>query len=179
MTGAQLTNCMLVSRTADSWLNLENECTSCQVDLEVQDKRNWIPSGKMEHSSVSDRSNEMLIMTPSRVYKPKNVQKCPELERWDFEFFATSKGAPWNPNPAAGEMAADALPADMAVPMSAPAPVPQVVVAAAPVDRAASRLYIRRSDVQKYGYSMDCLGCTSMTTNTTALVFVVGGWRIA
>ena len=54
VTDAQLTNCMLVSRTADSWLNLENECTSCQFDLEVQDKRNWIPSGKMEHSSASE-----------------------------------------------------------------------------------------------------------------------------
>ena len=58
-----------------------------------------------------------------------------------------------------------ALPADMAVPMPAPAPVPQVVVAAALVDRAASRLYIRRADVQKYGY---CLGCRSVMTNTTA-----------
>ena len=54
------------------------------------------------------------------------------------------------------------------VPMPAPAPVPQIVVAAAPVDRAASRLYIRRADVQKYGYSMNCLGCRSVMTNTTA-----------
>ena len=70
-------------------------------------------------------------------------------------------------NPAAGEMAADALPADMAGPMLALAPVPQVVVAA-PVDRAASRLYIRWSDVQKYGYSMNCPGCRSVMTGATA-----------
>ena len=76
----------------------------------------------------------------------------------------TLKGTPWNPNPAA----ADALPADMAVPMPAPAPVPQVVVAAAPVDRAASRVYIKKADVQKYGYSMNCPGCRSVMTNTTA-----------
>ena len=50
----QLMNCMLVSRTADSWLNLDNECTSCRFDLEVQDNRNWIPSGKMEHSMASE-----------------------------------------------------------------------------------------------------------------------------
>ena len=62
----------------------------------------------------------------------------------------TLKGTPWNPNPAAGEMAADALPADMAVPMPAPAPVPQIVVEAAPVDRAASRVYIKKADVQKF-----------------------------
>ena len=65
-------------------------------------------------------------------------------------------------------MAADALPADMAVPMPAPAPVPQVVVAAAPVDRATSRVYIKKADVQKFGYSMNCPGCRSAMTNTTA-----------
>ena len=73
--------------------------------------------------SLRDRSDEMLIMTPSGVYNSRNVRRRPELERWDFEFLTTLKGTPWNPNPAAGEMAADALPADMAVPMPAPAPV--------------------------------------------------------
>ena len=54
VTDAQRMNCMLVCRTADSWLNLENECTSCRFDQEVQDKRNWIPSGKMGHSLASE-----------------------------------------------------------------------------------------------------------------------------
>ena len=107
-------------------------------------------------------------MTSSGVYTTRNVRRRPESERWDFEFLTTLKVTPWNQNPAAGEMAADALPADMAVPMPVPAPVPQVVVAATPVDRAASRLYIRRSDVQKYGYSMNCPGCRSVMAGTTA-----------
>ena len=59
---------------------------------------------------IRDRSDEMLNMTPSGVYKTRNVRKRPELERWDFEFLTTSKGTPWKLNPAAGEMAADALP---------------------------------------------------------------------
>ena len=117
---------------------------------------------------IRDRSDEMLIMTTSGVYKTRNVRRRPELERWDFEFLMTLKGTPWNPNPAAGEMAADALPTDMAVSMPAPAPVPQVVVAAALVDRAASRVCIKKADVQKYGYSMNCPGCRSVMTNTTA-----------
>ena len=62
--------------------------------------------------SIRDRSDEMLIMTPSGVYKTRNVRRRPESERWDFEFLTTLKGTPWNPNPAVGEMAADALPAD-------------------------------------------------------------------
>ena len=87
----------------------------------------------------------MLIMTTSGVYKTRNVRRRPELERWDFEFFTTLKGTPRNPNPAAGEVAADALPADITVPMPAPAPVPQIVVALAPVD----------------------FGCRSVMVNTT------------
>ena len=67
----------------------------------------------------------MLIITTSGVYKTRNVRRRPELERWDCQFLMTLKGTLWNPNPAAGEMAADALPADMAVPMPAPAPVPR------------------------------------------------------
>ena len=66
------------------------------------------------------------------------------------------------------ESGGGALPAEMAVPMPAPAPVPQVVVAVAPVDRAASKLCIRRFDVQKNGYSMSCSGCRSVMTGTTA-----------
>ena len=58
---------------------------------------------------IRDRSDEKLIMTTSGVYKTRNVRRRPESERWDFEFFMTLKGTPWNPNPA-GEMAADALP---------------------------------------------------------------------
>ena len=44
-----------------------------------------------------DRSDDMLIMTPSGVYKWRNVRRRPELERWDFEFLTTLKGMPWNP----------------------------------------------------------------------------------
>ena len=86
------------------------------------------------------RSDEMLTVTSSGEHKTRDVRRRPELERWDFEFLTTSKGTSWNPNLAAGEMAAGALPADMAVPTPAPAPVPQVVVAAAPVDRAAAEI---------------------------------------
>ena len=88
-------------------------------------------------TGIRDRSDEMLIITPSGVYKMRNVRRRPELERWDFEILTTLMGTPWNPNPPAGEMAAETLPEDMSVPMPAPARVPQVVVAAALVDRAA------------------------------------------
>ena len=68
-------------------------------------------------------------MTSSGVYKNEECSNKKMLERLDFEFLTTLKSTPWNPNPPAGEMAADALSTDMAVPMPAPAPVPPVVVA--------------------------------------------------
>ena len=52
---------------------------------------------------------------------------------------------------------ADALPADKAM-----------LTPAAPVDRAASRVYIKMADVQKFGYSMNCPLCKSVTTNMRA-----------
>ena len=162
-------NCMLVSRTADSWLNLDNECTSCRFDLEVQDKRNWIPKWQDgAFIGIRDRSDEMLIMTTNGVYNTRNVRRRPELERWDFEFLMTLKGTPWNPNPAAGEMAADALPADMAVSDASTSTSSSDRGGGCTVDRAASRVYIKKTDVQKFGYSMNCLGCRSVMTNTTA-----------
>ena len=88
---------------------------------------------------IRDGSDGMFIMAPSGVYNLKNVRRRSEVKRWDFEFLTTLKGAPCTPNPTAGEMAAGALPADIAVPMLAPAPVPPVVVAAVQVDRAARR----------------------------------------
>ena len=125
---------------------------------------------------IRDRSDEMLIMTTSGVYKTRNVRRHPELERWDFEFLMTLKGTPWNHNPAAGEMAADALPADMAVPMPAPAPAPPIVVEAAPVDRAASRVYIKKADVQKFGYSMNC---PRTRRHVRTLKNVARDWKVA
>ena len=59
---------------------------------------------------------------------------------------------PWSTNPAAGEEAADALPADKAGTNARTSPSGRCG------DRTASRLYIRRADMQKYGYSMICLG---------------------
>ena len=99
---------------------------------------------------IRDRSDEMLIMTTSGVYKTRNVRRRPELERCDFEFLMTLKGYAVEPD-SGGRKDGDALPADMAVPMPAPAPVPQVVVAAAPVDivqraKCSRRLMCRNSD---------------------------------
>ena len=154
------------------WRSLWTVCGSAR-SAEIIGRCLPYANGRTEIIGIRDRSDEMLIMTTSGVYKTMNVRtmnvrRRPELERLDFEFLVTLNGTPWNPNPAAGEMAADALPTDMAVSMPAPVPVPQIAVAAAPVDRAASRAFIKNADVQKFGYSINCFGCRLVMTNTTA-----------
>ena len=52
---------------------------------------------------IRDRSDEMLIMTPSGgVYKTRNVRRRPESERWDFEFLTTLKGLSVEPESGGG-----------------------------------------------------------------------------
>ena len=141
---AQLTSCMLANRTADSWLNLENECIFCRFDLGgTRPSETGLARWSIHRYQRSQRRD-----ADHDCEQERNVQRRPESERWDFEFLTTLKGSPCNPNPPMH------FPLIWAVPVPVPAPIPQVVVAAAPVDRAASRLYMRRSDVQKYGCSM-------------------------
>ena len=55
MTDAQLTNCMLVSRSEEFVFEFRERVYFMPIRLGgVLDKQNWIPSGKMEHSSVSE-----------------------------------------------------------------------------------------------------------------------------
>ena len=83
-------NCMLVSRTADSWLNLENECTSCRFEMEVQDNAKLDPKWQDEaFIGIRDRSDEMLIMTTSGVYK---TRKCSEnAQSWSVGISSSSR----------------------------------------------------------------------------------------
>ena len=41
-------------------------------------------------------------MTPSGVYKTRNVRRRPELERWDFEFLTDAEGYAVEPEPGGG-----------------------------------------------------------------------------
>ena len=105
-----------------------------------------------------------------------------DAQRWTdgtFKCLTTLKGTPWNPNLAAGEMSADAFREDMTVAQPAPSAVAPVLVAAAPVDRAASRSYIRRPDAQKYGYSIGCRSVRRARLLVRTLKTVAGCWSNA
>ena len=99
----------------------------------------------------------------------RNVRRHPELERWDFEFLTTLKGTPWNPNPPAGEMAVDALQTwqfrcqhqHQHQFLRSWWQLHRWIVQRA--ERAS-----RKVDVQKFGFSMNFLGCRSVMTKTTA-----------
>ena len=96
--GRTSTTCMLASRTADSWLISQ---TSVLMPIRPGGARQATLDPKWQDGAfigIRDRSDEMLIMKPSGVYKTRNVRRRTELERWDFEFLTTL----WSPNPAAG-----------------------------------------------------------------------------
>ena len=117
-TVAQLKSCMLVRRTADSGLNFWERV--CFIPIRLGGARQAKLDPKWHDEAfigIRHRSDEMLIMTSSGVYKTRNVRRRPKLDRWDFEFRTTFRGYALEPEPDGGEMAADALPADMAVPM--------------------------------------------------------------
>ena len=120
---AQLTNCMLASRTTDSWMNPGERvyfmpirpggARQAKLDPKWQDGA---------FICTRDRSDEMLVMTPSGVYKTRTCSETPRVGalglRVPHDVEGYSRGTRIQE---AGEMAADALPADMAVPMPAPA----------------------------------------------------------
>ena len=124
----------------------------------------------MFHGRVADQHNSHLsqIMTPSGVVQNEDCSKTPRVGALGLRVPDDVEGYAVEPESRGGRDGSRCTSRRYRVPMPAPVPVPQIVVATAPVDRAASRLYIRRADVQKYGYSMNCLGCRSVMTNTTA-----------
>ena len=115
-------------------------CSSCHFVLEVHDKQKLDPEcHEGTFIGIRDRSD---------VECRKNEERARGGKSWNHGISSLTD-TPWKPAPVEGDVAADALSADMAVPMPAPAPVLPVVVAAAPVGRAASKLYIKRAHVHK------------------------------
>ena len=90
-------------------------CSSCHFVLEVHDKQKLDPEcHEGTFIGIRDRSD---------VECRKNEERARGGKSWNHGISSLTD-TPWKPAPVAGDMAADALPADMAVPMPAPAPVP-------------------------------------------------------
>ena len=151
---------MLVSRTADSGLNLENECTSCHFDLEVQDKQNWIPSGKMVPSSASEVAvsvqNEECAETPGVGALGLRIPH-------DVEGYAVEPESGGGRDGSRCTLRRYGSPRCQHLHQSLKSWWQRHRWT-----EQRSKCYIRRADVQTNGHSMNCLGCRSVMTNTTA-----------
>ena len=101
------------------------------------------------------QSNEAMIMTTEGVMKARTVRRLPGPDRWDQEDWENLKGLPWAWKPIRTKM-----PGSSPIPISdAPLPLPAAAEKAAAKPR---RFYIRKADVQRYGYTPGCRGCEAI-----------------
>eukprot|EP00972_Heterocapsa_arctica_P113911 16439725-Heterocapsa_arctica.AAC.1 len=49
---------------------------------------------------IRERSDEILVMTETGVYKARLYRRMPEEARWDADFLSKLIGVPWDPVPA-------------------------------------------------------------------------------
>ena len=113
---------------------------------------------------IRDRSDEILVMTSTGVYKARTFKRKPEEERWDAGFLSTCVGLPWKPVPSSGEVTV--LPAKVLVVPAVTTPIPEV----RPDDREVGRrrLYIKKADLEEHGYTDGCPGCIAAQFGLTA-----------
>ena len=139
--------------------------------------------GKMEeryHQGIwlglRQKSDEALIGTENGVIKVRSVRRVVEEKRWEAKLFMGLKGTPQQPIPgriddhvptATGKMGSKEDEHDHQVPMpDLPEADPHIDLRAAPApDRSAPRMYVKQTDIDKYGKTVACPGCeTSGTT---------------
>ena len=138
--------------------------------------------GKMEeryHQGIwlglRQKSDEAIIATDRGVVKVKSVRRVIESKRWEAEMFMRMQGTPQQPVPGRLDdhipTAIDEKPSgeDEHVPETMPdlpAAEPSFDLRAAPAqERAAPRMYVKQSDIDKYGKTLTCPGCDSAGTN--------------
>ena len=106
---------------------------------------------------LKERSEELLVMTPNGVYRARTMFRKPIQERFDSEFLKQCKGTPWQPVPS--EDGASDLPKTIVIPASQGS-MPEPVV----TEPQTRRVYIKKSDLVKYGYTQGCPGCDAART---------------
>ena len=118
---------------------------------------------------VLPRTSEVLVMTSKGVKKGATIQRLAEDQRWKVEGFDDLFGTPWQMLRPAVAVAADAIPAvdvRVAGPLAlAPERRPQVAVpAAVPGGSGPRALYVRARDIEQFGSTPGCPGCSDLLT---------------
>ena len=107
------------------------------------------------------RNADVLAITDDGVIRGTSVHRRPEQERWDTTDLDKLKGLPWNRRPHEREMS------ELPLPISLP-PMELPPVEAKDREFAPRRVYIKRTDIEQFGMTVDCPGCEAMITGGAA-----------
>ena len=104
---------------------------------------------------TNTKNSELLLLTPEGVVRGLSCTRMPEAQRWSTEELDNLKGLPWRWAPPA-EGGGEARPLRIDLPEPA-VPPPVRVHGERPF--ATRRLYILKSDIDRYGATPSCAGC--------------------
>ena len=105
-----------------------------------------------------ERTGASLFLTPEGMIRGTGVHKILEVDRWNDTFLKTVKGLPWKPKTDVRALPNPAY-ADGEGPPAAPMPI---VMTLPPVKE--RKMYVRRSDLDKYGGTEDCQACMELSS---------------
>ena len=110
-------------------------------------------------------SGEPIIGTADGVVKAKDFRRKVILkDRWDKEMFSRFKGVPWEPVP--GRSGEIELKCKVSLPMLEEAITKSVQVRDEHMPR---RFRIKKSDLERYGYTIGCPGCRAANRGLVAV----------
>ena len=105
---------------------------------------------------VRDASNEYFVGTPDGVFKTRNIQLKPESQKSELSQLQAITGTPWCMVPGREATLVQPLPAIIQPLPIADAPrLPRPLVE----ESAPRQLYIRKAELDKYGYTPGCPRC--------------------
>ena len=104
------------------------------------------------YGGVNPRSSEALVSNEHGTFRARTIRRLADGSKWDADMIKHMKGAPWDLTTIerVSVSMSDRVDMPMEVPMP---PEPEVKV---------RRLYVKRTDIAKFGYTTGCLGCSAM-----------------
>ena len=116
------------------------------------------------------KSNEAIIGTETGVYKARTLRRLAPDAKWDIEYLKKMVGTPYEPVPGRpGEGITMGKPEDANMEKQddqagVDAELAEIPTNEARAPAATRKMYVRKADVEKYGNTSGCNGCTAALT---------------
>ena len=104
---------------------------------------------------VHPRTSEALCANSNGTFRTRTVKRLPEEERWDATAIRELIGLPWD------FKSSDAPDAEVVIDK-----VPEVVPPEPVIEVKARRFYVTKKDIDKFGFTQGCGGCTALAKNS-------------